>query len=191
MRPFAAALLLVLVACIVPSRAQTVTNTFVGRAADSNAFVAVVTTAGKAIAYICDGETLAEWFRGPLTTDGRLDAKSTSEQSRITATITGNAVSGKVTLGARTYEFQAAPASGNAGLYRSDDTLDGTRYLGGWAVLSDTEQRGAVVGGGGTRPGLTLEFRAADGKVKPNAKLPGLTLTPFAVTPEFVKANVQ
>lgn len=193
MRPMLAlaALLTVLVACIVPTQAQSVTATFVGKVANSNAFVAVVTAQGKAIAYICDGETITQWYRGKLKADGTLETTSTTEASKINARINASGVTGKIELAGRTLEFSATPATGNAGLYRSEDTFDNAKYLGGWAVLSDTEQRGAVVGGGGTRPGFRLAFGLVEGKTKITANVPGLALTPFGITPEYVVSNVE
>jgi hypothetical protein len=152
--------------------------------AGATVFVAVVTSQDQAIAYICDGEKLAEWFRGPVQSGGLFEARSTSKNAQITAQINGRSVVGAITLeGGRVLPFRVKPADGLAGLYRSDDTIDAQRFLGGWVVLPDGQQRGAVIGGGSTRPGRKLEFRL--GVVAAN--LPELTaLKPFQVTSAFI-----
>jgi hypothetical protein len=151
--------------------------------AGTTAFVAVVTSQDQAIAYICDGEKLAEWFRGPVRAGGLFEARSAS-QAQITAQINSRSVVGLITLeGGRVLSFRVKPADGLAGLYRSDDMIDAQRFLGGWVVLPDGQQRGAVIGGGSTRPGRKLEFR--QGVVAANLlELAGLK--PFQVTSAFM-----
>jgi hypothetical protein len=149
----------------------------------ATAFVAVVTSQDQAIAYICDGEKLAEWFRGPIRAGGLFEARSAS-RAQITAQINARSVFGVITLeGGRVLPFRVVPANGLAGLYRSDDTIGAQRFLGGWVVLPDGQQRGAVIGGGSTRPGRKLELKS--GVVATN--LPELAgLKPFQVTAAFL-----
>jgi hypothetical protein len=147
-------------------------------------FVAVVTTQDKAIAYICDGDVLAEWFREDLQEGGLFEARSTTKKSGITAQVNAGSVVGAITLeSGKVIQFRAMPADGTAGLYRSDDNINSQRFLGGWVVLPNGEQRGAVIGGGSTRPGRKLEFRTGFVGVS----LPDLgLLQPFQVTSEFL-----
>jgi hypothetical protein len=148
-------------------------------------FVAVVTTQNKAIAYICDGDVLAEWFRADLQSGGLFEARSTTKKSGITAQANAGSVVGAITLeSGKVIQFRATPADGAAGLYRSDDTINGSRWLGGWVVLPGGQQRGAVIGSGSTRPGRKLEL--STGKPLPFTLGEGLMLEPFQVTPEFV-----
>jgi hypothetical protein len=147
-------------------------------------FVAVVTTQDKAIAYICDGDVLAEWFREDLQEGGLFEARSTTKKSGITAQVNAGSVVGAITLeSGKVIQFRAMSADGMAGLYRSDDNINSQRFLGGWVVLPNGEQRGAVIGGGRTRPGRKLEFRTGFVGVS----LPDLgLLQPFQVTSEFL-----
>jgi hypothetical protein len=152
--------------------------------AGSSPFVAVVTTQDRAIAYICDGEVLAEWFRADLQAGGLFETRSTTKKSGITAQVNAGSVVGAITLETgKVIQFRAMPANGAAGLYRSDDNINNQRFLGGWVVLSNGEQRGAVIGGGSTRPGRKLELRT--GFVGANLPELGL-LQPFQVTSEFL-----
>jgi hypothetical protein len=180
---FVAGLLMLLAA----SQAAPINGNYVAEVtgpAGSNPFVAVVTTQDRAIAYICDGEVLAEWFRADLQAGGLFEAGSTSKKSGMTAQVNAGSVVGVITLeSGKVIQFRATPADGTAGLYRSDDNINNQRFLGGWVVLPNGEQRGAVIGGGSTRPGRKLEFRT--GFV--GANLPELDLLqPFQVTPEFL-----
>jgi hypothetical protein len=122
-------------------------------------------------------------FLGVLA-GGVFEARSTSQKTRITAQITGRSVVGAITLeDGQVLSFRAKPATGNAGLFRSDDLIENQRWLGGWVVLADGDQRGAVIGMGSTRPGRKLEF--VDGVAGVN--LPGAgALKPFQVTAAFL-----
>jgi hypothetical protein len=178
---------------LVQTRATPTTGTFLTAVSVSSGptpFVGIVTTADKALAYICDGEGLAQWYRGPIQAGGLFEVRSTTKKSRITAQINGRSVVGALTLeDGRVLQFRAIPSEGpagqvRAGLYRSDDRINDVRYLGGWVVLPNGEQRGAVTDIGSTRPGFMLEFRSN----LIGTNIPGLgPLKPFMVTPEFVE----
>lgn len=161
---------------------------FVAVTQNPQVFVAIVTSGDKVLAYLCDGEKIAEWFRGRAE-GGRVSLTSTGGASRLEATFNGGVWDGAVTLpGDRRWSFRAEGAASPAGLYRSDDVLNGARYLGGWVVLGNGDQRGAVIGDGSTRPGRTVSFAS----VKPSTSLENLgSLLPFLVTPEFVDSVVQ
>ena len=176
------------VVLLVQTRATPTTGTFLTAVSVSSGptpFVGIVTTTDKALAYICDGEGLAQWYRGSLQAGGLFEARSTTQKSRITAQVTGRSVVGAITLeDGRVLQFRAIPGEGPAGLYRSDDRINDVRYLGGWVVLPNGEQRGAVTDIGSTRPGFMLEFRSN----LIGTNIPGLgPLKPFMVTPEFVE----
>jgi hypothetical protein len=179
--------LVALLMLLAGSQAAPINGNYVAKVtgpAGSNPFVAVVTTRDKAIAYICDGEVLAEWFRADLQADGLFETRSTTKKSGITAQVNAGSVVGAITLETgRVIQFRAMPTDGMAGLYRSDQSINNQRFLGGWIVLANGEQRGAVIGGGSTRPGRMLEFRTGFVGVS----LPDLgLLQPFQVTPEFL-----
>jgi hypothetical protein len=129
--------------------AETPTGTWVARVEDSDAYVAVVVGKGDgdrrrpAAVYVCDGAQLAEWFSGS-TRRARLYLSSETG-SAVVARITKPKVTGTVTLGDGTrLPFEARRAKGDAGLYRAEKTVGAAEYLGGWVVLADGTQRGAV-----------------------------------------------
>jgi hypothetical protein len=180
---------LVVLAAYAPTSAQQAASgaTYVAATQNPQAFVAIVTSGDKTLAYVCDGDKIAEWYRGRAV-NGSLSLTSTGGASKLTAKLDGGVWDGAITLeGDRSWTFRALTASAPAGLYRSDDVLNSARFLGGWVVLGNGDQRGAVIGGGSTRPGAAFSVSA-----KPTFSLAGVgSLLPFLVTPEFVEKVVE
>ena len=126
-----------------PSRHAAVTS-YVGKVTGTDELIAIAESADQVVAYVCDSKKVAWWFAGPLGPGATFDLTSRSGQ-RLTGAPAGDAVS--ITLiipdeGTRT--ATAGKATGDAGLYWTDDTVDGVDYSGGWVVASATEQRGNV-----------------------------------------------
>jgi hypothetical protein len=117
--------------------AALVKGEFVGDAG-SLAGIALSTNGQQVIAYLCNGDaqhlSLAEWFNGPVTSTG-IDITN-AHGAHLVATMSAQAITGTVTLkDGRSAPFTArllpAPGSGY-GLFRSEETFHGVRYLGGW-----------------------------------------------------------
>jgi len=162
------------------------TSSYVGQVQGSDMFIAVVVHGGKALAYICDGLQVAEWFRGMETETGLFELRS-SAGWELEAHLDNSGVKGKfVVEEGLPLAFTAAPASGAAGLYRAEIEIEGTEHVGGWVVDNRGEQRGAMIGGG--------TFRRAS-KVNPmtlQVRVQGLKpLTAFRVTPDYVDLVVK
>ena len=122
-------------------------QSFAGQATDSDAFVGIVNQNGSLTAYVCDGtETavnMAEWFNGSAA-NGAFDLTS-ADGAHLTGAITAQSVTGTMTQAdGKTLAFSISPASGNAGLYRAEQTTGNGTYVGGWIVLASGDQRGAV-----------------------------------------------
>jgi hypothetical protein len=100
--------------------------------------IALSTNGRQVIAYLCDGNarylTLAEWFKGPVTSTG-IDLTN-AHGAHLAATVSAQAITGTVTLkDGRSVAFTARllPDPGtDYGLFRSEETFHGVRYLGGW-----------------------------------------------------------
>jgi hypothetical protein len=141
---------LLLVGCDTTSSQTTpkaLKGNFVGRVFGSNAFLALTTSDNKASAYACDGQTIAEWFSGDVRQGAFSDTSIGGAQ--LQATITREGVDGRLTLpGGQPLSFHLEPATGDAGLYVAQQTINGTAYLGGWDVLLSGEQHGAVKANG-------------------------------------------
>lgn len=163
-------------------------GSFVGVVQDSKAFVAVVVAADqKAIAYVCDSETVAQWFTGRVGTDGVLQLTNTSGTGgTIQARLNQGEVVGSFILPGQTAKaFMAKVAAGTAGLYRYDGTIEGSRYLGGWIMDQQGVQRGSVIGGGSLRASVLIPQTLMSDH-------PRLTnLKAWRVTPEWVSENLR
>lgn len=110
---------------------------FVGDA-DPLAGIGLSTDGQRVIAYLCNGTdhhvSLAEWFKGPVTNQS-IDLTN-AHAAHLVATVTAQAITGTVTLkDGRSAPFTARllPNPGSQyGLFRSEQTFNGVRYLGGW-----------------------------------------------------------
>jgi len=117
--------------------AALVNGEFVGDAGHL-AGIGLSTDGRQVVAYLCNGSykhvSLAQWFKGPVT-DNAIDITN-ANGSHLVATVSAQAITGTVTLkDGRSSPFTARllpnPGSG-FGLFRSEETLDGVTYLGGW-----------------------------------------------------------
>ena len=125
-----------------------VAGSWVGQVEGSDAYVVVVV--GKkgqrrpAGVYLCDGADQAIWFFGS-TTNRTLDLDGDGGAT-VAARVTKSRVTGTVTLADGTsLDFRAKPAKRPAGIYRAVAADGADLYEGGWIVLPDGTQRGAVL----------------------------------------------
>ena len=139
------ALVMLLAACGSDASSATPTPTtptlvkgeFVGDVGTLGGF-GLSTDGQQLIAYLCDGTTthlsLAEWFKGSVTNNS-IDITN-AHGSHLAATLTPQAVTGTITLkDGRSSPFTAKVISdpnSEFGLYRSEQTINGVQYLGGW-----------------------------------------------------------
>lgn len=116
-------------------------QTFVGPVESSDAFIALAIVDGEIMAYVCDGRDTATWLRGAASGD---DLILTSDGARLRAQRTDEGLTGTLTLEQRSHPFTVTPATGSAGFYRATETIAGVGYVGGWILLSNGLQRGAL-----------------------------------------------
>lgn len=144
-RLFGLFLLLGLVAC---GRDQNPapTGTFVGTVEGTDAFIALVPQENNTvIAYVCDGQTISTWFRGDRTENG-IDLAA-ANGAQLIANLEAETATGRFILpDGQEHTFTAQLATDPAGLYRAEEAIDGTEYVGGWIILADGDQRGAING---------------------------------------------
>jgi hypothetical protein len=125
---------------------------FVGKVANSNAYVAIERRGDKVEVYICDGTattiTIATWLDGTLI-NGTLAATSAEDGASVTGTLTGNTISGTFKLANNSsLNFTAtlsdqAPANlwQNVSNFGNPSTTEPFERL-GWIVLPDGTQKG-------------------------------------------------
>lgn len=138
-------LLLGLVACGRDQNAAPA-GTFVGVVDGTDAFIALVPQENNAvIAYVCDGQTISTWFRGERS-ENEIDLTA-ANGAQLQASLETDTATGNFTLpDGQVHTFTAQLATDSAGLYRAEETIDGTDYVGGWIILNDGDQRGAING---------------------------------------------
>ena len=123
-------------------------GSYVGTAKGTDAFVAVLVgkrvTGGRqqVLGYVCDSKRIAEWFHG--TTTGPAFTVRSSAGATLTVTVASGHATGTFTLAGAAHSFTAPLAKRPAGLYHGQKTTHGKHYLGGWIILPDHRQRGAV-----------------------------------------------
>ncbi|HLY29701.1 MAG TPA: hypothetical protein VKQ36_01610, partial [Ktedonobacterales bacterium] len=124
-----------------PSTATSgIAGDFVGTIPDLQAGIAISSNGHNVLVYFSDGTpsrmTYALWFQGALSNNTfSLTNIATVE---VTGLITTSLVTGAVTLAdGSNHDFTAepTPTGSQAGLYRSELTVNGVGYLGGWYVL--------------------------------------------------------
>jgi hypothetical protein len=123
---------------------KTITGSFAGKVAGSEAYVAIVAgRGGKVLAHVTDREWSVDWVDGVAT--GHTASLSNEGGATLDAKWSRRGVTGSFTRpGNPTLSFTAVPVKTPAGLYRAvEDFADG-RYVGGWVVLRDGTERGSV-----------------------------------------------
>lgn len=156
--------------------------------AGDNLYVAVVTDGNRVQAYACDGETVSEWFVGAVN-ESRIELTNASSATLSverggdssfdgTLEVGGQQVALSVTRGDVLETRFDEQAVTRATLNRSVMEFGGEQYVGGWIVLPDGSQRGAINAPDGSRMFLDIDINTL------NAEVPGLgTFEAFEVTP--------
>ena len=125
--------------------------TFVGPVENSDAFIALSRVGESVLAYVCDGGDTATWLKGEAT-GSAFDL--TSGHARLRATLRDGRLAGTFTSAqGGSHAFVAQRAAEGAGFYRAATTVAGVAYVGGWILLRDGQQRGAVKADGAIIPG--------------------------------------
>ena len=132
----------------------------------------------QVIAYMCDGTgqhvSLAEWFKGPVTSNG-IDITN-AHGAHLAATVSAQAITGTVTFkDGRSAPFTARllpdPGTGY-GLFRSEETFHGVRYLGGW--IFNPPHFASARTGTGTQASLTSKVLPMPHCCDPNPGAAGI-----------------
>ncbi len=133
------------------SQSAPLAATWGGTVEGTDAFVAVASNGTEVMAYVCDGKSIATWFKAADGSDGvnlaSGDLAITSGTLTLQTKLTTDALSGSIILAdGSSHKLVGTRLSGDAGLYRSEEKIDGEDNVGGWVVLSDGQLRGALLG---------------------------------------------
>jgi hypothetical protein len=128
---------------------QALSMVFVGKIPESRVFIAIAFQGSQVLAYVCDGQNIAEWFKGLAKVQNTLELKS-KNGAVLVATLDAQSARGSLELPIGNFAFAAIPARDQAALYRAE--RNGTqKAVAGWIVLANGEQRGAVVSRAGVQ----------------------------------------
>ena len=139
---------LVLSACDSSSQSEVTTGSWAGKVEGTDAFIGIASNGKEVIAYVCDGQSISQWFKGQINSNS-LELSANGATLRLDLAV--DSASGTVTLAdGGSFNFTADRASGDAGLYRLDESANGEDFVSGWVVLNDGQLRGLKVGSKGT-----------------------------------------
>jgi serine/threonine-protein kinase len=137
--------------------------TYVGYVDGGGASVAVIVTGDEAIAYLCDGSSAEAWLDGSAD-GGELDL--TGERGSLTGDFDDLQASGQAAADDQTWTFTIEAVEPPEGLYRFADTIaGGAEVVGGWIVLPDGTQVGALNVDGQTQPAPALDVESGQATV--------------------------
>jgi hypothetical protein len=162
---------------------ETVTGSFVGTVAGSDAYVAIVVgPTGDSLAYVTDGASSVDWVDGTRRSDSAL--LSNEGGATLDAKFGRGIVTGSFTRpGYEPLSVTARRHDAPAGLYRATDDFADGRYVGGWVVLPDGTERGSV---------RRYETPLAPGEVDATTFRPGdtsFTVPGGVLRPELVRPS--
>ncbi len=101
--------------------------------------IGVALGAEGSLAYVCDGKRVGTWFKGRALNGNRLVLRS-ADSTRLKLTVDGKNLEAR--LGAEATSLR--PATGKAGLYRSDNEQGSKTKLAGWVVQRSGKQVGTL-----------------------------------------------
>jgi hypothetical protein len=122
-------------------------ETFVGRVAGSDAYIAISRDGRKIGGYLCDGANVSRWlgYTWLEKKDAPLIAGTTGEEIG-SVHISGGTATGVIRVGDQDLPFLAerVHAGGDAGLYFAIAKQPDRLLVGGWILHPDGTQRGAI-----------------------------------------------
>ena len=127
---------------------------YVGKVEGTDAFIGLVTDGTRITAYVCDGDgtdiNISAWFKGELSDN------SFTLQSVDPLILAGELASGKINgtlqlADGSQHAFMADVVDSPAGVFRQEESENGSTVVTGWIVLPNQEYRGgkfsSIVGG--------------------------------------------
>jgi serine/threonine-protein kinase len=121
---------------------------FAGVVKETDNYLGIAVLDGRARAFVCDQNDEA-WFEGTVAKDGIVTLTAAGGKQRVGFFNTLQGM-GAFWIGGRLRTFQAAPVDKSAGLYRAQSANG--QLVGGWVVLPNGDQVGAVTRNGVNQP---------------------------------------
>jgi hypothetical protein len=126
--------------------AAAASTTFVGPTQGSDAYIAVLKDGRKIGGYVCDNGTISRWLEYAWLRNGKAPLIAGTTGERLgSVRISGNTATGTIDVGGRKVKFSAPRVRGpSTGLHFAVGKQPNRLLVGGWILLPDGTQRGAV-----------------------------------------------
>jgi hypothetical protein len=128
---------------------------FAGRVAGGGALVALSVREGRAVGYFCDGRREV-WMSGDARDNRVTLTAPEGGKALMTADLDEDGATGNLVFGEDAFRFTAPVVERPSGLYRATEQVRGASVVGGWIVLPNGRQVGAVSFGGVEQPAPRL-----------------------------------
>jgi hypothetical protein len=135
--------------------ASAVTATWAGSVDGGAASIAITARNGGAVAYLCDGKRVEAWLLGSAV-DAKLNLSGKSDATLV-GTFGNGVASGTLSAGGKRWTFKVPVVTAPSGLYRASANVRNAKIVGGWIVLPNGVQVGALNRNGVTEPGTPLD----------------------------------
>jgi hypothetical protein len=159
---------------------------FVGRVEGSNAYIAVLKSGRKIGGYVCQNGPGGGWIQYSWLQDGRAPLRSADGRRIGQVAIAGDLATGTVEVAGQERQFRARRTrGGSAGLHFAIGLTRNRLLVGGWILLPDGTQRGAVSGVNASTLSPVATTRAPRlNPSKPSVTLGGGRTPPVVTQPE-------
>jgi hypothetical protein len=129
-----------------PGLADASTSTFVGRVPGSNAYIAILKDGRQIGGYVCDNGSGSRWLKSSRLRDGRAPLRAGTTGERMgSVRIAGRQATGTIEVRGRKRRFRATRVrERDAGFHVAIAKQPNRLLVGGWILLPDGTQRGAV-----------------------------------------------
>lgn len=111
---------------------------------------------GVGIAYLCDGDRVEAWFKGPAV-NGLLDMPGRKAGNSLTGTFDADGAKGAVTVKGKAADFDIPRVQKPSSLYRAAARVRNAEVDGAWIVLPDGSQVGVLTNAGVPGPAPRLD----------------------------------
>jgi hypothetical protein len=121
-------------------------TTFVGPTQGSAAYIAILKDGSKIAGYVCDNGTISRWLRTASLRNGKAPLIAGTTGERLgSVSISGSSATGTIDVGGNKVKFTATRVRGRStGLHFAVGKQPNRLLVGGWILLPDGTQRGAV-----------------------------------------------
>lgn len=155
---------------------------YVGKVMGTDAYIGVVESGKRVIAYVCDGNNISQWFEGSFTQAGVVKLESNGQTLMLQATPQGFQGTYEKDGDRKSFLANSIPSASEAGIYRADVPINDQSIIGGWVVLEDQTRRGLVTLGGTKLSTSGFSLSTSSVQITANNTTSLITVSPVSTT---------